>query len=114
MRASIAIACLLGGVLMTSITPVPAQQQQPYFKDGTINFDREKFKKEFEALERLADRPARAARSLRRNEFCIVCDDGTRINCKSLFGGEPGRLACGAKGILLCSNHTGRVDFGRC
>ena len=100
---------------IVAIAPGRAEQKgQPYFKDGVINFDREKFKKEFEQHEREAANPAKAARALRKNEFCIVCDDGTRINCRSLLRGEAGRLACGAKGIVLCANHTGRVDFGRC
>ena len=100
---------------IVAIAPGSAEQKaRPYFKNGTIDFDRQKYKKDFDEHERAASNPASAARSLRKNEFCIVCDDGTRINCKSLFGGEVGRLACGAKGVLLCSNGTGQVNFGRC
>ena len=100
---------------IVAIAPGRAEQKgQPYFKDGVINFDREKYKREFEQHERAANNPTKAVRTLRKNEFCIVCNDGTRINCRSLFSGEVGRLACGAKGIALCSDHTGRVDFGRC
>ena len=115
MRAALMIAYTALVVSIVSIAPARAQQKsEPYFKDGVINFDQKKFKKDFDQHERDAANPDRAARSLRTNEFCIVCDDGTRIKCRSLFSGEPGRLACGAKGILLCSNHTGRVDFGKC
>ena len=72
-----------------------------------------KFKKESISTSAVPTIPL-AARTLRKNEFCIVCNDGTRINCRSLFPGEVGRLACGAKGIGLCLDHTGRVDFGKC
>jgi hypothetical protein len=115
MRTVMMIAYTTVVVSIVSIAPGTAQQKSaPYFKDGVINFDQKRFKQEFDQHERDAANPSRAARSLRKNEFCIVCDDGTRINCRSLFAGEPGRLACGAKGIILCSNHTGRVDFGKC
>jgi hypothetical protein len=97
-----------------SVAPGTAQQKSDVtFKNGAINFDRQKFKKEFDQQERDAGNAAKV-RSLRPNNFCIVCDDGTRINCRSILSGEPGRLACGMKGIVLCSNNTGRVDFGRC
>jgi hypothetical protein len=100
---------------IVAVAPGRAEQKgQPYFKDGVINFDREKFKREFDQHERAAANPTKAARALRKNEFCIVCSDGTRFNCRSLFAGEVGRLACGAKGIGLCATGTGRVDFGRC
>jgi len=115
MRIAMMIAYTAIVVSIISIAPSTAQQKsQPYFKDGVINFDQKKFKQEFDQHERDAANPGKAARKLRDNQFCIVCDDGTRINCRSLFAGEPGRLACGAKGIILCSNHTGRVDFGKC
>ena len=103
-------------IVMTivSVAPGTAQQKgEPYFKDGVINADRQKFKTEFDQHEKDANNPAKV-RSLRPNNFCIVCDDGTKINCRSVLAGEPGRLLCGMKGIILCSNHTGRVDFGRC
>ncbi len=115
MRAAMMIAGTALVVSILSIAPGTAQQKsEPYFKDGVINFDQKKFKQDFDQQERDAANPDRAARSLRKNEFCIVCDDGTRINCRSFLPGEPGRLACGAKGIILCSNHTGRVDSGKC
>jgi hypothetical protein len=102
-------------VTIVSVAPGTAQQTgEPYFKNGVINLDREKFKKEFDRHERDSANPGKAARSLRPNNFCIVCDDGTKINCRSFLAGEPGRLLCGMKGIVLCSNSTGRVDFGRC
>ena len=102
-------------VTLVSAAPGIAQQKgEPYFKNGTINIDRQKFKKEFDQHERDSANPGRVARSLRPNNFCIVCDDGTKINCKSFVAGEPGRLLCGMKGVLLCSNNTGRVDFGKC
>jgi len=104
---------LVGSIV--AIAPGSAEQKgQPYFKDGVINFDRQKFKSDFDQHEREAADPAKAARALRKNEFCIVCDDGTRINCRSFLRGEAGRAACGLKGIALCSNSTGRVDFGKC
>ena len=115
MRAALMIAYTAVVVSIVSVAPGTAQEKaQPYFKDGVINFDQKKFKEDFDQHERDAANPGRAARSLRKNEFCIVCNDGTRINCRSLFSGEPGRLACGAKGMILCLDHTGRVDFGKC
>ena|SRR5437660_2255302 len=115
MRMRALIGYTAFAISIVSIAPSAAEQKaQPYFKDGVINFDREKYKKDFEQHERSAANPGATARSLRKNEFCIVCDDGTRINCRSLFSGEVGRLACGAKGILLCSNGTGQVNFGKC
>ena len=69
---------------IVAIAPGRAEMKdQPYFKDGVINFDRQKFKKDFEQHERDSANPAKSARTLRPNEFCIVCDDGTKINCRS-------------------------------
>jgi hypothetical protein len=113
MRAAILTAFAVSAVMAAFAAPGAAQQQPLTFKDGTVNIDREKYKRELEQLERGASRFGQA-RAFRRNDFCIVCDDGTRINCRVPVGGEPGRLLCGFKGVLLCSNNTGRVDFGRC
>ena len=115
MRTVAMIAYTAVVVTLVSIAPGTAQQKgELSFKNGTFNIDRQKYKREFDQHERDAANPSKAARALRQNNFCIVCDDGTRINCRSLFAGEVGRLACGMKGVVLCSNSTGRVDFGRC
>ena len=71
---AVAVYTAIVVTLMSAAPGIAQQKAEPYFKNGTINFDRQKIKKELEQHERDTDNLSRSTRSLRKNEFCIVCE----------------------------------------
>ena len=106
MRRMTTILCAAIGIAAASITPATAQQKS-YFKDGVINLDQKKYDTEFDQLGKQS--PSATARSLRKHDYCVICLDGTKFDCKSLFGGETGRIFCTLRFHKLCFQGEVRV-----
>jgi hypothetical protein len=76
-----------------------------------ITFDKNKFLKDFEELQKKADTPATAG-LLPKHRYCVVCNGTLRLNCDVPAGGEVGRAMCGAYGIAQCGG--GQVNYNGC
>jgi hypothetical protein len=74
-----------------------------------LDFDKEKFLKEHNALQKSLDRRGKL---IRKHEYCVRCSNGTRLNCSFPIGGEVGRAHCGAYGLAACGG--GQVDYNHC
>ena len=72
MRMRALIGYTAFAISIVSIAPSAAEQKaQPYFKDGVINFDREKYKKDFEQHERSAANPGAPVRGRGVQYACL-------------------------------------------
>jgi hypothetical protein len=56
--------------------------------------------------------PTMMLAKLFKHEYCLVCQDGKKINCDAPMGGEAGRTWCGARGLAQCGG--GHVDYNHC
>jgi hypothetical protein len=82
-----------------------------YFNNGKINFDKQKYKSEFEQMQKMS-KSKEMQSFLGGHDYCIRCSNGTNLNCSVPIGGEVGRVTCATYGLEACGG--GQVDYNGC
>jgi hypothetical protein len=101
LKVALITALSLSAFLFTA----PARAQTATFGDGKVTIDSKKLDTELSDL-------MKTQAGLFKHEYCIVCNNGTKMNCDAPVGGEAGRAICGGRGLAQCGG--GHVDYNHC
>ena len=111
----------IGALLGLSMSAIVAQEDKFTFKDGTITFDKNGFKAEYDKMQRDLAKKARTKqgqRALRSQTYCIDCagPPAEKLVCRAIVGGRIGKALCTLGGAVSCpaGTNVGNITEGPC